>query len=419
MQGKSIQDIAITLGIARNTVRKYLRHPELVAMPHPRPNRRSKLDPFKEQVRRWMTEDHCSNCEAMLPRLLEMGYTGSLSVLKAFVHPLRPQACGCAPVIRYETKPGEQVQFDWGEFKYEQDGVARKLYGFSAILCYSRMRFVTFVKRGDVQTLIRCLMEAFEYFGGLPKAALTDRMKSVLLEMEEKKPRWNACKALFMASIGVSPRVCKAYTPQTKGKIERTIGFVKKNFWPGVAFTEIEDKSRQAQIWCQRINARVHGTTHERPSERREQEPLVPLPQAFAWERFATEERKVGWDGYLSYDGVLYGLPSSPPVAGAVVQVRERHGKLSVWSAGQLIVELAKRPQSHTHVEHPDQFRERWPPLPLAERKAFPWAICGPHHRCRRASFPSMTNSVVWRYSHAAVTTAGSHPIGTSVTGSF
>src|ERR1700730_6444693 len=77
-QGKSIQDIAIELGIARNTVRKYLRHPELAAMPHPRPNRRSKLDPFKEQVRRWITEDHCYNCEAMLPRLLEMGYTGSL-----------------------------------------------------------------------------------------------------------------------------------------------------------------------------------------------------------------------------------------------------------------------------------------------------------------------------------------------------
>jgi len=41
------------LGIARNTVRKYLRHPELVAMPHPRPNRRSKLDPFKDQVKKW------------------------------------------------------------------------------------------------------------------------------------------------------------------------------------------------------------------------------------------------------------------------------------------------------------------------------------------------------------------------------
>jgi transposase len=356
-QGKSIQDIAITLGIARNTVRKYLRHPELAAMPHPRPNRRSKLDPFKEQIQRWITEDHCYNCEAMLPRLLAMGYTGSLSVLKAFVHPLRPPAAGHYPVVRYETEPGEQVQFDWGEFKYEQDGVSRKLYGFTAILCYSRMRFVTFVKRCDTPTMIRCLMEAFEYFGGLPKAALTDRMKSVLLVMEGKIPRWNALFADFMASIAVAPRVCKAYTPQTKGKIERTVGFVKQSFWAGVSFTDIADLNRQAHVWCERINGRVHRTTHERPKDRREREPLAPLPTAFAWERFATEERKASWDGYLSYDGVLYGLPSSPPVAGSVVQVREWHGILKVWSQGQLLAELAKRSVSQTHVEHPDQFR--------------------------------------------------------------
>jgi hypothetical protein len=146
-------------------------------------------------------------------------------------------------------------------------------------------------------------------------------------------------------------------TAWSKGKIERTIGFVKKNFWPGISFSDIDDLNRQAASWCERINRRIHGTTHERPSERRAQEPLTPLPQAFAWERFATEERKVGWDGYLSYDGVLYGVPSSPPLAGAVVQVREQHGKLSVWAQGQLIAELAKRPRSQTHVEHPDQFR--------------------------------------------------------------
>ena len=368
-QGKSIQEIAISLGIARNTVRKYVRHPELCAMPHPRPNRRSKLDPFKEQIKQWMQEDHCYNCEAMLPRLLAMGYTGSLSVLKAFVHPLRPPQAGHAPVQRFETEPGEQVQFDWGEFKYEQDGVPRKVYGFAAILCYSRMRFVTFVKRCDGPTLIRCLMEAFEYFGGLPKAALTDRMKSVLLvEMEGKIPRWNPRFADFMASIGVAPRVCRAYTPQTKGKIERSVGFVKQSFWAGVCFSDIDDLNRQAHIWCEHINSRVHRTTHERPRERREQEPLAPFPEAFAWERFATEERKVSWDGYLSYDGVLYGLPSDPCVAGTVVQVRERHGMLSVWSQGRLLAELAKRPVSQSTVTHPDQFRTVAPAASLRER---------------------------------------------------
>jgi transposase len=362
-----VQEIAISLGIARNTVQKYLRHPELVAMPHPRPNRHSKLDPFKEQIKQWMTEDHCYNCEAMLPRLLDMGYTGSLSVLKAFVHPLRPPAGGQVPIVRYETKPGEQVQFDWGDFQFEQDGVRRHFYGFTAILCYSRMRFATFVKRCDAPTLIRCLMEAFEYFGGLPKAALTDRMKSVLLEVKDKVPYWTPLFADFMASIGVAPRVCKAYTPQTKGKVERTVGFVKKRFWAGVSFTDIDDLNRQAHAWCERINTRVHRTTHERPRERREREPLALLPQAFAWERFATEERKVSWDGYLSCDGVWYGLPSQPPVAGSVVQVRERHGLLSVWSQGHLLIELAKRAHSQEIVTHPDQFRGI---APAASRRA-------------------------------------------------
>src|SRR6266851_2363374 len=192
-------------------------------------------------------------------------------------------------------------------------------------------------------------------------------MKSVLLKMEGKIPRWNPLFADFMASIGVSPRVCKAYTPQTKGKIERSVGFAKQSFWAGVCFSDSDDLNRQAHVWCERINSRVHRTTHARPRERREQEPLAPLPEAFAWQRFATEERKVSWDGYLSYDGVLYGLPSSPPVAGTVVQVRERHGMLSVWSAGRLLAELAKRPLSQSTVTHPDQWRNV---APAASRRA-------------------------------------------------
>ena len=167
-------------------MRKYLRgKPEAL----PRRPQPSKLDPFKVQIRRWVLEDHLYNCVTMLARLRALGYTGGLSLLKAFVHPLRPPAAGRRPVIRYESKAGEQMQFDWAEFQYEQEGVMHKVFGFTAVLSYSRMRFVTFVKRTDAPTLIRCLMGAFEYFGGLPRAVLTDRMKTVLLEMEAGRPR--------------------------------------------------------------------------------------------------------------------------------------------------------------------------------------------------------------------------------------
>jgi transposase len=355
-QGKSIQGIAHTLGISRNTVRKYLRHPE-AAIPKPRPPRPSKLDPYKEQIRRWVQEDHCTNCEVMLVRLHTLGYTGSISILKEFVHPLRSTVAGQAPVKRYETAPGDQLQFDWGEFVYEQTGKACKFYGFVAVLGYSRMRFVTFVKRCDTPTLIRCLMEAFEYFGGLPKIALTDRMKSVLLQMEGSTPRWNPRFADFMVSIGVIARVCKPYTPQTKGKVERTVGLVKQSLWAGITFTDLDDLNQQAHVWCERINARQHRTTHARPLDRLSEEHLAPLPADFAWERFATEERKVTWDGYLSYDGVLYGVPGELNLAGKHVQVRERQQALTIWSAGKQVASFAKRARSQESVPHPDQWK--------------------------------------------------------------
>jgi hypothetical protein len=91
------------------------------------------------------------------------------------------------------------------------------------------------------------------------------------------------------------------------------------------------------------------------------EERLRPLPSDWAWERFATEARKVSWDGYLSYDGVLYGLPANLPglasLAGTTVQVRERAGQLLVWSGGQQVLVVAKHAQSRAMVPHPDQFR--------------------------------------------------------------
>ena len=353
-QGKSIREIARIVGIARNTVRRYLRGKQEAI---PRPKRVSKLDPFKGQIRQWLAEDHLYNCETMLLRLQEQGYSGSLSLLKAYVHPLRPPKAGHQPVQRYETKPGEQMQFDWGEFHYEMDGRERKLYGFTAILGYSRMRFVTFVKRCDTPTMIRCLMEAFEYFGGLPRAALTDRMKSVILEMDGKTPKWNPLFADFMACIGVAARVCKSYTPQTKGKVERSVGIIKTGFWPGVRFSDIDHLTDQARLWCDRLNQKVHRTTLKIPMDLWVQEHLAPLPQDFAWQRFGTEERKVSWDGFISYDGVQYGLPSQAAVAGSVVLVREQNRELRVFAAGQLIVTLQKQARSQQIVSHPDQFR--------------------------------------------------------------
>jgi transposase len=381
VQGKPIRTIARELGLARNTVRKYLRGR---AEAHARPRRSSKLDPYADQLRRWVGEDHLYNCETLVRRLQAAGYAGKTTLVKDFVRPLRPRAAGQRPVVRYETKPGEQLQFDWGEFAYEQEGAPRKLFGFTAILSYSRLRYVVFAKRCDAPSLIRCLAEALAYCGGLPRAVLTDRMKTVLLEMESGAPHWHPRFQELVSALGITPRVCKPYTPQTKGKVERSVGVVKHDFWPGVRFSDLDDLNAQARAWCDQLNRRVHRTTHRRPLELLAAEGLRPLPAGWAWERFLAEERRVSWDGYVSYDGVLYGLPSpsrpgAPPLAGARVQVSAWQGQVRVWQQGQLVLAVTKRTRSGTCVPHPDQFRTVLPAaaarrasVPLGHQRAAP-----------------------------------------------
>jgi transposase len=358
LQGTPITEIARQLQISRPTVRKYLERPPV---PQRRKRKSTQLDPYAAQIRRWVEQDHLYNCVSMLERLRPLGYCGGISQLKAFVHPLRPARAGKRAVLRYETKPGEQLQFDWGEFTYEEDGAPHKVFGFFAILSYSRMRFACFTKRTDAPTLIRCLMATFEYFGGAPRAVLTDRMKSVLVRVEDGTAQWHTAFSDFVASLGVTPRVCRPYTPQTKGKVERTVGVLKAGFWPGVRFTDLDDLNQQTLAWCERLNGQPHATTRVAPRVRWAEERLRPLPTDWAWERFATEDRRVSWDGYVSYDGVLYGLPAArpghPPLVGTTVQVRERAGQLAIWSGGERLLVVAKHAQSRAIVPHADQFR--------------------------------------------------------------
>jgi len=362
-QGHSIREISKQKGFSRNTVRKYLRSSSL---PAHGPARSSKLDPFKDQVRHWVEKDHLLDCLTMFERLQRVGYTGGITILRDWVRPLRPAKGGKVAVLRYETAPGQQMQIDWGTFTYEVNGVQRKIYGMTAVLSHSRMRYVVFYKRCDTPSLIRAIQDALEFFGGLPETILSDRMKSVLLRVEDGEFVWNSTYADFMAAIGVVPRVCQARIPQTKGKVERSIRVIRDSFWPGVRFVDLDDLNAQARAWCTARNERVHRTTHEPPVRRHTQENLHPLPSGYAWDRFRSEQRRVSWDGFISFDGVNYGLPSTPLTAGDQVDVTRRGKDLFVWYHGQLVVRHTVRAQSGTSVWHPDQFTTI---LPVAESK--------------------------------------------------
>lgn len=313
-RGWSVSAIAQQLDIDRKTVRKYLLEP-------PQPYRRqhpasSKLDPFRSILReRW--EEGVRNARKLLEEIRERGYSGGYSLLKMAVAPWREEERERA-YVRYETGPGEQSQMDWGHFGNWHGG---RLYGFALVLGYSRMRYVEFTQRQDIHHLLSCLVHGFQYFGGVTECVLTDRMKTVLLDEKGGELHFQKKFLDFAAYYGFVPRVCRPYRPETKGKIESTIGFVKKSFWPGIHFESLGDLNHQARAWMEKVNHQVHATTREVPYDRVGKERLLGIDEQPAYDTSYMEDRRVAKDCTLSYRGNRYSVPYR--YAGKTVVVRE------------------------------------------------------------------------------------------------
>ena len=186
-KGKSAGEISLEVGVAENTARKYMTQP---AKEHGLKGRKkaSKLDPYKPYLQELMNQG-IFNCVVLLRRIREKGYEGSLTILKDYVHDFRPAKA--SPVAqRYETLPGKQAQMDWGMCPYtDAKGVLHHAPALAMILGHSRNKYVEFTSRCDLRSLQRCMVNAFEYFGGVPEIILTDNMKTVVDHHEGKRAR--------------------------------------------------------------------------------------------------------------------------------------------------------------------------------------------------------------------------------------
>ena len=275
---------------------------------------------------------------------------------------------------RYETPPGEQAQLDWGICEYEDDkGNRRKLPVFVMILGHSRATYIEFTRRCDIHSFLRCFAHALEHFGGVPKIVLTDRMKTVVLGTnDDGTPMWHKAFQDFALSVGLTPKLCRVRRPQTKGKVERAVRFVKENFWVARQFTDLADLNRQALAWCHEIDQRIHGTTGERPCDLLSQEPLLPLPAPDRLAKFMREERKVSMDGFVSYEGVSYGVPWQ--YSGQVVTVRNIRNQIEIWSENTRIAVHEKSPRFNGLVRLKGQYnglaaaQGETGPLPIARQ---------------------------------------------------
>ena len=202
--GRSIRGIAGELGIARNTVRRYLKSPEAIRAKS-RPHRASKLDQYTGYIDRRLHEG-LENCVVLHRELRALGYDGGYSILKDYVSPRRRPRQPDA-TMRFETAPGEQAQVDWGNLAYVGgDGKRRRIWVFVMTLGWSRACYVELVRKADTAAFIQCHVNAFKYLGGVPRRCLYDNAKGFTLGRdEEKRPVWNERMLDFSLRVGFEP----------------------------------------------------------------------------------------------------------------------------------------------------------------------------------------------------------------------
>jgi hypothetical protein len=119
------------------------------------------------------------------------------------------------------------------------------------------MRYAEITLRIDIYTLIQCHINTFQYFGGYPQELLYDNIRQIVKKRAPKSSNstGNPHYQDFFEHYGFIPRLCRPYQPQTKGKIERTVGFVKKDFFIGSKFSSFTDLNLQLREWLSRVNS--------------------------------------------------------------------------------------------------------------------------------------------------------------------
>ncbi len=348
-EGLSIQKISDALCLSRKTVAKYIDDP----YPQRKSAKRaSKLDPFKEQIKQLLQTDPKASAVVIKQRLEPLGFNGGITILKDYLGTVRPVPAKRTPYIRFESAPGEQMQIDWGHFGSLSCGATqRKLYALAVIECYSRMLYVEFTHSQKQESLHQCLLNAFRFFGGSPKELVFDNMPTAVIERQGSLIRFNDTLLEFLTTFKIFPKACNIRAPHEKGKVERIIGYLRKNFFPLRIFTTLADVQSQLRHWLDTVaNVRVQQTTGEPPSQRFAIVTLRPLPQLLPDCR-ETKQLLVHKDFAVRFDGNCY--TTAPWAIGKHITLKASQNTISLYDQQKIIAIHTRCWKKNERIELP------------------------------------------------------------------
>ena len=354
-QGHSIREIVRLTGHSRNTVRRLLR---ATRPPTPMPrNRPSRLDPFKPYLLdRWQA--YGLTAVRLIEEIRLQGFVGSVQTVRRYITSLRADArINKKLTVRFETPPGEQAQCDWAEVGRfaGPDGAPVRICAFVMVLGYSRFLYIEFTRSMNVETLIRCHQNAFAYFGGWPKRILYDNMRQVVVGANRTNPRFLD----FSRHYGFEPKRHRPYRPRTKGKVERSVQYLRESFLKGRTFAGLEDLNSQGRHWLGAVaNVRVHATTGARPCDLLVHEGLTPLSGLNSYQISRSVRRIVSTEGLVQYERSRYSVPAR--WMGTEVSIDAGEGSITIRAKDLIIAEHPRASVPGQKIESPAHVQERW-----------------------------------------------------------
>jgi transposase len=339
-KGKTIKDISETMGINRKTVMAVLRGPTEVK-PQTR-DRDNLVEEYADSIRDWIKKG--VPVKRMLELVLEASppYRGGRSEFYRQVAKIRRELKLEAQevFVQFKGLAGEYCQVDWGEVRgmqfVRQEAGTR--YYFCARLKFSGMSFVKFTTDMRLETLLRCLIEAWETFGGVPWVCVFDNMKTVTTGRDENhQPIWNKTFLKLMFEVESHPLACWPQSGNQKGSVESLVKWVQSNFLQERCFWDDADLDRQNRIWLDKGNNSVSQAHGEIPSvvwQNHERNKLIPLSTTSADYGLATEVQ-VGTESLIHIDRNRYSVPVG--YIGRPLLARVRRDWIDFYSEEKLV----------------------------------------------------------------------------------
>jgi Integrase core domain len=218
------------------------------------------------------------------------------------------------PFRRLECAPGDEVQVDFGSGApvVRADGKRRRTHVFRMILSHSRKGYSEAVYRQTTDAFLCCLENAFQYFGGLPRAVVLDNLKAGVETPDWYDPELNPKLRAFADHYGLAMLPTRPRMPRHKGKVESGIGYVKSNGLRGRTFASLAEENRHLLDWEATVaDRRIHGTIRQQVGTffaAVEQPALRPLPvERFGF--FHEAQRTVHRDGHVEVAKAYYSVP--------------------------------------------------------------------------------------------------------------